>query len=394
MVDEDYRFLRAGTGLSGPPLYHLFDRLRNTNPVWESPWGDWYVSSYEGVVSVLRSNICLQSELKERESMNQVQCAQSNPLMHLADWIMFKNPPVHKDQRRLLARMMAGHTSDAIAAYISGAINELLNQLPESDFDFVEMVAKPLPVAVICEIAQIPPSDRSKIANWGTIFRDVLDVGADMLDVAKRNEIEAAHRYFYALADNKEWLGRAFGGKASAVQGEMTRAELANNILFLVFSGHETTVHLLGSMLLELVQDNAVWDDLIAGRIDRAKVIDEALRLHSPIQKLCRVNTDDILIDGMAIPKNSNIVLLLGAANRDPKVFKNPEKITSSHPSKKHLAFGLGTHFCLGTSLALLEADVMLEALVRRCKFHSTVNKVTWIDNSSFKGLASLEITA
>jgi len=390
--DVGYRGLRAGNEPDGDELYALFERVRRQDPVWHAPWGDWYVSTFEGVNALLRSDLCVQSNIEAREPS--AECADDDPIKHLSDWLLFKNPPNHQAQRRLLTRLMAGHSTEQLERHIAKTVQRLLDAVPDGTFDFVSHFAAPLPVAVICEIARIPQADRAKVVEWSKILRVILDVGEGGIHALQRQQLVEAHHYFIDLARDPTWRSVAFGGKVSVAADKMSDVTFANNLLFLVFAGHETTVHLLGTLLLHLASEKMVWDGLKSNQIARRKVIDEALRLESPIQKLCRINKQAIALQGTTIPANSAIVLLLGAANRDPAMFERPDRMTLAHPSNKHLAFGLGTHFCLGRSLALLEANVTLQALVTRWKGFDLTGNKSWIRNSSFRGLASLEVTA
>lgn len=389
----DYSGLRAGNEPEGDALYTLFDQVRRDDPVWHAPWGDWYVSTYAGVNTLLRSDFCVQSDIGTRDLPGQVESVDDDPIRHMSDWLLFQNPPNHQRQRRLMARLMAGQKSDRLECHIAGIVERLLRDLPTGSFDFVDHFSSALPVEVICEIAHIPMADRARVVSWSKTLRTLLDLGVEPINAQQMQHLVDSHQYFMDLTRDPAWLRAAFGGKAGLAVDQMSDVSFANNVLFLVFSGHETTVHLLGTMLLHLTADQPIWHALKAGQISRRKVIEEALRLESPIQKLYRINKQPIELHGITIPADSAIVLLLGAANRDPAVFERPDRIAQAHPSASHLAFGLGTHYCLGTSLAMLESDVTLKAVIEKWKgFNLTGNK-SWIRNSSFRGLASLEIT-
>jgi cytochrome P450 len=392
--DVGYSGLRAGNEPAGEALYTLFERVRRQDPVWHAPWGDWYVSTYEGVNALLRSDFCVQSDIETRERQGQAERADDDPIKHLSDWLLFQNPPTHQTQRRILTRLMAGHATDELERYITKTAHRLLDNVPDRTFDFVSHFAAPLPVEVICEITRIPRADRAKVVEWSTILRSLLDLGESKMQASQREQLVEAHNYFMDLVRDPTWLSTAFGGSARMAADQMSDVSFANNLLFLVFSGHETTVHLLGTMLLHLASEQMIWGALKSNQIVRRKVIDEALRLESPIQKLCRTNKQAIELHEITIPANSTIVLLLGAANRDPAMFERPDLMTLTHQSNKHFAFGLGTHFCLGRSLALLEADVTLQTLVARWKGFNLSSNQSWIRNSSFRGLASLELKA
>jgi pimeloyl-[acyl-carrier protein] synthase len=389
----EYAALRAGSAVLPGDVYNLFARLRTHDPVWRSSWGSWYLSSYTGVETVLRSPHCLQSGLVDRDAGLPTDTAQGAVRELMDNWILFANPPTHQNRRRLLARLIRSHSTAQLRMFVSATMQALLRETPDGDFDFVTQIAQPLPVAVICEIAQIPVADRARMTAWSMALRTALDTGVASLTADELAQIVEAQGYFLDLAADKAWRSRAFGGLISTSELQMTSEEFASNLLLVVFSGHETTAHLLGSLALHVIGNPVIWDDVRSARVSRTTVIDETLRLESPIQKLCRINSVDMVVEGIPIPAGSSLVLLLGAANRDPKVFAHHDTIHYLHRLKPHLAFGLGTHFCLGTSLALLEADVALQELTMHWRRITGVADSGWIDNSSFRGLVSFRVT-
>jgi pimeloyl-[acyl-carrier protein] synthase len=389
----DYAALRAGSAVPPGGIYSLFARLRTHDPVWRSPWGSWYLSSYTAVETVLRSPHCLQSGLVDRDAALPSDAAQGTVREMMDDWILFANPPTHQNRRKLLAQLIRSHSQAQLRMFVSAAMQALLRETPDGDFDFVTQIAQPLPVAVICEIAQIPVADRARMTTWSKALRTALDTGVASLNADDLEQVAKAQNYFLDLAADKAWRSRAFGGLIGTSELQMTSEEFASNLLLVVFSGHETTAHLLASLSLHVVGNPVIWDDVRSGRVSRSTVIDETLRLESPIQKLCRINSVDMVIEGVTIPAGSSLVLLLGAANRDPKVFAHHDTIHYVQRSKPHLAFGLGTHYCLGTSLALLEADVALQELTMHWSRMRGAAGSGWIDNSSFRGLVSFRVT-
>jgi pimeloyl-[acyl-carrier protein] synthase len=389
----DYAALRAGSAVPSGDIYSLFSRLRACDPVWRSPWGNWYLSSYTAVETVLRSPYCLQSGLVDRDAALPTDTAQGAVRDLLDGWILFANPPTHQNRRKLLAKLIKSHSTAQLRMFVTATTQALLRKIPVGSFDFVAHIALPLPVAVICEIAQIPVTDRARMMAWSKALRTALDTGVASLNADDLEQIAEAQSYFLDLAADKAWRARAFGGLIGTSELRMTSEEFASNLLLVVFSGHETTAHLLASLSLHVVGNPVIWNDIRSGRVSRTTVIDETLRLESPIQKLCRVNSVDMVIEGITIPAGSSLVLLLGAANRDPKVFAHADTVHYASRLKMHLAFGLGTHYCLGTSLALLEADVALQELAMRWKRMTGAADSEWVDNSSFRGLASFQVT-
>ena len=164
--------------------------------------------------------------------------------------------------------------------------------------------------------------------------------------------------------------------------------------MLLLIAGHETTVNLIGNGLLALLQHP---DEFRAFHDDAALIqtgIEELLRFDGPVQRTGRMTTAEVEIGGKRIPKNSVVVSVIGAANRDPKQFADPDRLDVTRKENRHIAFGFGIHFCLGAPLARLEGQIALGTLVRRFPKLSLVSNVPeWRESSTLRGLTSLPVT-
>lgn len=384
-------------GLRGIPRkepvdpYPLYRFLHREAPVWNSPWGDVYVSRYADVQTVLRSPICHQRPLEEGP---QSVCALSSPTpeMDMEEWPIFLNPPEHGAIRQALAKLIASTPQKRVRTIISDYAAELADRLEDGAFCFVNDFASRLPIGVICELCAIPGEDRARVAEWGLVLRDILDSGPSSEVPSHAEAMRDGIAYFEQLTSDQTWRRHAFGGKWPDIMGSVPERTAANNLFFLVFSGHETTIHLIGSLVRLLAEETGAWARLRDNRAMLPSVVDEALRLESPVHKACRVNSEVLRLSGSEIAAGSSIVLLIGAANRDPSSFTDPDRFDPTRSGPRHLAFGVGRHLCLGKALAVWEAEESLRVLLDKWTNVEMTGEPKFFANSTFRGMSLLPI--
>jgi cytochrome P450 len=171
---------------------------------------------------------------------------------------------------------------------------------------------------------------------------------------------------------------------------EFTDRALQANLAGLVFAGHETTTNLIGSALLHLYSRPEVFEALSADRSKVRALVDETLRFDGPVQRVNRVATEEITIDDVTIQPGQDVYLLLGAANRDPSVFVEPNEFRIDRPEPEHLTFGFGRHICPGSQLAKAEAVAAIEAMLDLGK--PVIESYEWRQNLSLRGLSTLNL--
>jgi cytochrome P450 len=395
VAERQFAMLRSGTQPEGFDPYPLYHEIRQSAPVWHSPWGDWYLSSYAAVAAALTHPACDRSPWG-RQASRENRPSQDSPIASFfGEWLLFCDPCEHEKLRQELLKPFA---SGSVAA-LQPVVTELCQSLvPDDGSCFAEIVgtiAQPFPAALIARLIGIPRADLDLVADWARLLRTVLD---DPIRNGKEAEpsLRDMRSYFFALVKDPAWIrsqsaagNRGFSSLANNFPPEVAAA----NLELLVFSGHETTVHLIGSLLFHLALRPQMWT-LLRARPDLIhNAVSEALRLESPIQKICRWSQDRFEISNVAIPPFQTLVLLLGAANRDPARFADPDSFDIGRDCSNHLAFGRSRHLCLGRSLAMLEASILLGALLERWTAVALVEDGwQWLNNSSFRGLRYLKL--
>lgn len=284
--------------------------------------------------------------------------------------MVMTNPPDHTRYRRLFAQSFTPRAIDKLGARVGEITAELLDDLERNPRpDLVDDFAAELPVAVIAEILGLPTDARPQVREWGYSLAPLLDFGTGWKTF--RHAVECLREVDRYAAD---FIARARSGPPGddpfgrvAAGDELTHREFAANAALLVGAGFETTVNLIGNGIVLLrnhpEQLALLRDD--PGRWPAA--VEEILRFESPVQMLVRSAHRDVEIAGKQVRAGSMFVLLIGGANRDPRIFSDPARFDITRPNARdHLAFGSGIHGCLGAALARIEGVIALRSLFER----------------------------
>jgi len=358
-----------------------YRRLRSEAPVCRVPLPDrreaWLVTRYDDVLSVLRD----QTRFSTRAMLSQTgELPELSPgarnVMSLFDLFMSSNdPPDHTRLRTLVQRAFTPRLIGSLRPYIENLANELLDAVEkrvvetgEPTMDLIADFAFPLPVTVIMRLLGIPLQDRDNLRRWSNalVKFDRSPRSAEAL----APEVGEFIDYVRTLLDSKrrrdphDDLLTALVSQGG--EGSLTELELVSMTFGLIFSGHETTTHLVGNGVLSLLDHPAELAKLGANPSLIARAVEELLRYDGPVEVRRRLATTDVDLDGVPISRGSLVLLSVAAANRDPAHFPHPEELDIARLENPHLAFGRGIHACLGASLARLEAQIAVTTLLRR----------------------------
>jgi cytochrome P450 len=289
------------------------------------------------------------------------------------------DPPEHSRLRGLVNVAFTPRIIRRREARIREIAEELVESaIQQGTVDLVDAFTYPLPTMVIAEIIGIPTADRAQFKQWSDEI--VATLGLDLIGQARDpDEIRAAIErrdkmaaYFETLADLRraEPLEDLLSGLVHAeVDGEKLDAdELLSMLILLLVAGNETTTTLIGNCVVTLLEHPDQLDRLRADPSLVPSAVEEVLRFSSPIQVDPRCATRDVEMHGEKVRKDQILLCWLGAANRDEEVFERPEEFDIGRSENRHLAFGFGTHFCLGSNLARLEAQIAVHTLLEKTK--------------------------
>jgi cytochrome P450 len=383
--------------------YPMYEQLRERAP-WlrSSLTRGWVVSRYDDVVTVLRDP---RFSAVDRNNRNYTkfrkrleQAGVLRPGEEETFSMLRSDPPEHTRLRTLVNKAFTPRAIERWRSRIGNIVDELLEQAAKQGrIELVHEYAAPVPMQVIAEMLGVPGEDREQFKVWSD----------DVIKTLGFATIEDMHAWKRASRELRAYLaGVAEQRRAdprddlitALVQAEeagdrLSEEDLLSTCELLLVAGNETTTNLIANSLVALLRNP---DQLQALRDDPALLepgIDELLRYDSPVQATSRIALEPLEICGRHARKGEELILLLGSANRDPRVFHDPDRLELARGDTRHLAFGHGIHFCLGAQLAKLEARIAVAALVERFpSLRLAEREIEWGSNVILRGPARLDL--
>jgi cytochrome P450 len=294
------------------------------------------------------------------------------------------DPPEHTRLRGLVSQAFTPRMIRHLEPRLHAIAHELLDAaLREREVDLVAALTYPLPVIVIAEMIGIPAADRARFKTWSDALVKNLGVGLLTPPTLERLEEQRAvirllRDYLLPLVEERRREPREdllSGLVAAESEGsKLTFDEMIQTLILLLVAGNETTTNLIGNAVLELLAHPDALTELRADRTLLPDAIEEVLRFASPVQMDPRRATRATEIDGVPVRQDQFVIGWIGSANRDEAVFERPDAFDIRRRNTRHLAFGFGPHYCLGASLASLEAQVAIGALLERTRSFRRAN--------------------
>lgn len=385
--------------------YSSYRRLRDEEPVaWTTTkragfWGFWFVSRYDDVVTVLK-HPSFGRELRRllpESAFPPIPEEQRSLFAMIEQWMVLRDPPDHTRLRAAVTKAFSPRIVEQMQPTTEAVAGELLADLGE-DFDFITGYAFPLPIIVIARLLGVPESDRQQFKNWSSALFGALDLRNTPADLVKGSEAAAGFLdYFRRLVALRRSEPRSdLLSALIAAQEEsrsMTDEELLATCVLLLFAGHETTVNLIGNGVASLLRNPDEMERLQRQPALMRTAVEECLRYESPQQMVFRHAFGDVAIGGRPIRRGQLVACGIGAANRDPRQFPDADRFDVGRAENRHLAFGLGIHFCAGAALARSEAQIALRCLLaHRGGVVTDGLDFDWNDTIMLRGLRSLPL--
>src|SRR6516162_3144241 len=373
------REIAAGFDLKAlPPDFYAdpfpyYRALREHEPVKRMLDGSWLLTRYEDIVPVYRDYKLFSSDKKKEFGPK----FGSSPLLeHHTTSLIFNDPPLHTHVRRAIVGALSQRHIAAMEPGLRRLVDELLSAMQKKgDVDLIADFAAAIPIGIIGNLLGIPESERGPLRDWSLAILGALEpVLTPDRAMSGNAAVTAFLAYLKLLVDerrahlrdpNVDVLTRLILGEEDGAR--LTENQLFHQCIFLLNAGHETTTNLIGNALRALLEWPEEKAKLAAGgEAIVASAVEEFLRCESPVQLGNRITTQEVVIGGVRMPPDTRINIGIGAANRDPAQFPDPDRLDLARQPNRHLAFAFGIHTCAGLNLARLEAQVALSSFLAR----------------------------
>lgn len=357
--------------------YATYRDFHATKPIfWDEKIRAWIISPYAEVEKGL-SNADLNAGERIASASAHLSAEEkiefSKIISTLNNWIVFQDPPNHTRLRKLVNKSFTPRSIEAFRPKLESLVDGLVTKaIAKREFDFVSELSFKIPALVICELLGIPEERQDDVRRWSDKhagFSASAQVGYEAAKAANDASIEAEKYLFTLFDDLRSKPGENILSKLVNMdksEDHLSDEELAALTIQLFFAGFETTEGLMGNLILALHNNPTEKAKLLADRMKIESAVEEGLRYDSSILKQSRVASVDLDIGGFAIKKGDYCHFMIGAANRDPAHYLNPDSFIVDRQDLGHSSFGHGIHFCIGAPLARLETKTLLDVLLER----------------------------
>jgi pimeloyl-[acyl-carrier protein] synthase len=381
--------------------YPLYARLRDEDPVhWDAFLHAWVVTRYADVVQVLHHFSANRTPTPEQ--LSTMGLSALNPIAQvMVRQMLFLDPPDHTRLRALASAAFTPRRVELLRAHIQEIMNGLLDAIsPKGRMDLIADFASPAPAIVTAEMLGVPVADHDQLKDWSADFAEMLgnfQHNPDRFPKVLRS-VESMCSYFRSAMNDqrlhpRDGLIRAM--MAAEVDGaRLTEEEIIANLIVTMVGGQETTTNLIGNGMLTLLRNPVEMERLREDPSLIPSAVEELLRYESPSQHTARLAPADLEMGGRKIRKRQALIAVMGAANRDPERFPEPNRLDIERKDNRHLAFGWAAHFCFGAALARLEGQIAFESILRRLPNLAldTTAPLEWRHNLGLRGLTALPV--
>lgn len=382
--------------------YPLYRQLRSEDPVhWDPFLHAWVVTRYADVVQVLHHFSANRTPTPEQ--LSELNLSALNPIAEvMVRQMLFLDPPDHTRLRALASAAFTPRRVEQLRSHIQDVMNTLLDEVVgKGSMDVIEDFASPAPAIVTAELLGVPARDHVQLKTWSQDFAEMLGNFQHNPDRFSRvlRSVENLCSYFQnemreQRTSPRDGLIRAMM-EAEVDGASLTEEEIVANLIVTMVGGQETTTNLIGNGLLTLLRHPEEMERLRKDSSLIPSAVEELLRYESPSQHTARLAPADVELGNRQIRKRQAVIAVMGAGNRDPERFEDPDRLDLARKDNRHLAFGWAAHFCFGAALARLEGQIAFETLLRRLPNLKLDTKapLQWRHNLGLRGLTALPVT-
>jgi len=386
--------------------YPTYARLHEEGPLHYvdvgSKWAVWSVFSHAECSSIAKDPRL--SAKRAKQMLLPLPLSRQSEFSELARmlslWLIFMDPPEHTRLRKLLNKGFSAAAVEDLRPRVEAIVDGMITPLQHgSEVELMREFANPMPVRIISELLGVPQALHGTFVNASRAiaqFRGNPNRTVEDARAAQDALIELTEFFRKTVAERRRNKGSDLISLLIDIEEEgevLSEEELYAQCIALLFAGHETTRNLIGNGMYTLLQNPKQMAELREKPEIIRSAVEELLRFESPVQFTARVLKEDIEVCGQHIPKGWTILCMLGAANRDPKQFKDPNQLNLNRLNNQHLAFSAGLHFCIGAQLARLEGQIAILNLVQRFpEMKLTGPRPEWASTFGLRGLKSLSV--
>jgi cytochrome P450 len=389
--------------------YPTYRRLLAEAPVFQTAFGVPAFSRFADCVAILKNHREFSSDDRKspmygmrEQALRQMLSPEDIDLFDEGDRpFLFMDPPDHTRLRRLVSQAFTPRAVEALRPRIQQIVDELLDVVAGiGKMEVIGDLAYPLPVSVICEMLGVPKEDEPVFQQWSRVLARSLDpdIAVPPDEMQRRVQAIKESRLYFRdlLARRRKTPGDDILSALISAEAEgdkLSEPELLSTCRLILIAGHETTVNLIGNGVFQLLRHPGQMAKFVADPSLARSVVEEVLRFDPPVQLDGRFCPDGADVNGYRVPPGTFIMLLLGAANRDPAQFSDPDMFDVTRNDDRHVAFGYGIHFCLGAPLARLEGEIALRSLTQRFQGLRLLEaEPRYKEMITLRGLASLPV--
>jgi pimeloyl-[acyl-carrier protein] synthase len=381
--------------------YPLYQRLRTEDPVhWDPFLHAWVVTRYFDVLTVLLKYSADRTPTPEK--LSEMGLSVLNPIAKvMVQQMLFLDPPAHTRLRSLASQAFTPRRVEVLRSHIQEITDSLLDTVEgEGRMDVIADLAEPLPCIVTAELLGVPVEDHRQLKAWSQDFAELLGNFQHNPDHALRilGAVEEMTTYFRSAMRQQKSRPRE-GLVSSLMNAEingdrLSEEEVIANCIVTMVGGQETTTNLIGNGILSLLRNPDQLDKLRSDLALIPSAVEELLRYESPSQHTARLAPEDTVLGGKEIRKRQAVIAVMGAANRDPERFSDPDRLDLARGDNRHVAFGWAAHFCFGAPLARIEGQIAFATMIRRFpNLALEAGPLTWRSNLGLRGLTALAVS-